>query len=437
MDSENLGFVPDAPLSQLEKSLDLLGRYLLLFYLVFTVVLGIVLRNRGMIADFSDYFRLNGFDPMNASGLAALYVAFLSCRPSRNAIQVSLVLGLIAEVFYQLLVLPPEAGMASRLLTVGGGTGVVGFFCILGTYLGGAKPIHRARARAFLLAGLCLLLYPIAAGKGIGLLSEATHTVFDSHLYRFEGSLGFFPSQEVAKLLLSSYALHFLVLAVYSRLPLFIFLGIYLSVRYERFCYTNVLKAFILGGVLAFPFFFVLPMVGIDLFVGTPPWPLLELPAINEFKPVEAPLSYPRTCLPSLHTTWVLTVYFAVAGISRRTAVFAGVVVFLTLISALGPSVGHYIVDLLVGVPFCLGVVACASPKNAGNAVWRTYCMAFGFGSTAFWVVAFRFFPDAVLSLHWLAWTAMLLACGATFWLEASLARSSVSLVDESEANAA
>lgn len=419
-------FSSEAPLSQLEKNLDRFGRYLLVFYLVFTLGLAAILKYGGFLADFSEYFKVSGFDPMNASGLAALYVAFLACRPSRNLVQLSVLLAVIAEFFYQLFVLPAEADLYSRLLTIGGGAGLVGLGCMVGMYFQANNPNAKARTKAFLLAGLCLLLYPFAAGKGIALLSLSTPIVVDSHAYRLEGALGFFPAQEVARFLYHNFAIHFAALAIYSRLPLFIFLGIYLSVRYPRICYNNVLIAFIAAGMLAFPLYFVLPMIGIDLFVGLPPWPLEQLPEFSDFQSVRAPNSYPRTCYPSLHTTWVFMFFFASFRLSRTMAAFSGMVVILTLLAALGPNVGHYSLDLFVGIPFCLGVVALSTPQSETNQSIRKTSMLFGLGSTVFFVCLFRFVPQATMLAPALSWLLVLIPVPVTFYLESQLARRSL-----------
>lgn len=355
---------------------------------------------------------------MNASGMAALYLAFLACRPGGSLIQLSVVLSLIGEAFYQLLVLPPEMGLYHRLLTIGGGTGIVGLVLTIYLYFQAAPGPARDRCRAYFIAGLCLLFYPMVAGKGIGLLSNSSILVVDSHVYRMEGALGFFPAQAVASFLVKNPKVHFVTLAVYSRLPLFVFLGIYLASRYPKKCYPNVLIAFIMTGVIAFPLYFVLPMVGIDLFVGIPPWPMGELPILDSFEKVQAPLSYPRTCLPSLHTAWILLFYFAVSRISRRWAYFSLFVVVSTLISALGPLVGHYSIDLFVGVPYCVGIVAISTQLTPRNRRYRNLCLGFGFGATLFWVLLFRFAPGITLILPAASWGVLILTCIIAFYLE-------------------
>ena len=416
-------FSPDAPVSPLEKDLDRFSRYLLLFYLFFSVSLGVVLSYLGFLAVFSGYFPLSGFNPMNASALAGLYVALLACRPEKGLIQWSVGLSVLAEIFYQALVIPESSGLYDRLLTVGGGTGLVGLGFMIHLFLSASTPQARSRARAFLLAGLCVLLYPIAAGKGMGLLSQLSPNVWDSHLYALEGAWGVFPAQIVARFLAEHFALHYLALAVYSRLPLFVFIGIYLGARYPERCYPNVLVAFVGAGLMAFPFFLLLPMVGIDVFVGTPPWPLGEMPALTRWGPVQAPAGYPRTCLPSLHTTWVLIFYFAVSRLSVAWKGFALVVVLLTLLSALGPSVGHYSLDLLLAVPYCLGIMAMATPATENNRAVRRASLAFGFGSLLFWVLAFRFFGHGLAALPALSWGTILGGCVVAFGLESLLGR--------------
>lgn len=399
---------------------------LLLFYVVFTVVLAFILKSSGLLADYSTYFRVSGFSPMNASALTALYVAFLMCRPGKSQIQWSLLLGSLAEALYQVWLLPTEMTLVPRLISMGGGFGLVGLLGIVVLYFRATEPNAKNRCQTCLLTGLCLLFYPLAASKGIGTLSLLSPLVYDSHAYLLEGALGFYPAQEVARFLLENPNFHYFSLAIYSRLPLFIFIGIWWNIRSEGRCYTSVFLSFLLGGALAFPFFFLLPMVGIDLYIGTPPWPLLELPHIAESQLVEAPSSFPRTCLPSLHTTWVMIPFFALRRLSLGHNLFFGAVAILTLISALAPSVGHYALDLFVGVPFSLGVVALAAKKNERNRRARTQCLLFGFGIPLVSVLGLRYFPALLAQYATLSWTLLAVAVIVTFLLESRLAQATL-----------
>lgn len=416
----------DAPLSELEESLIRFGKGLLLFYLVFTLVLAYVLWQERVVTDFSNYFKMSGFDPMNASGLAALYMAFLCTRPSRGQFQLSLGLGLVAEVLYQILVLPAGSVALQRVLTVGGGFGLVGLGMMLVSFFRLPEGAGKERVRAFLLAGLCVLFYPIVAGKGIGLLSQVTWRVYDSHAYGFTSALGFFPAAKVSSFLIAHPYFFYSAHAVYSRLPLFIFIGFWLALRYPEKSYSNILYSFLLGGFLAFPIYFVIPMVGIDLYVGSPPWPSQTMPLHQGFELVAAPMSYPRTCFPSLHTTWVLVFFVTVCRISRLSAVLGASVVVFTLMGSLSHTVGHYLVDILVAVPFSLGTIAVATRPTKHNRTIRTQCLAFGIGSTLVWAFLFRLLPELLYGNARFFWLVMVGFCLVTVWMERRLARASL-----------
>jgi hypothetical protein len=420
----------DAPLSELEESLIRFGKGLLLFYLVFTLVLGFVLWQERIVTDFSNYFKMSGFDPMNASGIAALYVAFLCCRPGRNLLQLSFLLGAIAEVLYQIFVLPVESVALQRVMTIGGGFGLIGLLLMVILFFQRTAGPQRDRVKAYLLAGLCVLFYPVVAGKGIGVLSQLTVEVYDSHVYGFTSVLGFYPAAEVSTFLIEHPYLFYLSHAIYSRLPLFIFLGFWLSLRYPERSYSNILYSFILGGFLAFPIYFVIPMVGIDLYLGSPPWPFGPMPTPQGFELVRAPMSFPRTCFPSLHTTWVLVFFLTVCRISRTAAVLGGGVVVLTLLGSLSHTVGHHFVDILVAVPFSLAAVAFATKRTERNHQVRTQCLVFGIGTVVAWAFLFRWVPTLLSANGGLFWGLMVAFCLATPWLERRLARASLPVLD-------
>lgn len=418
--------VDNSPLTHNENILLYFSQRLLTFYLIFVLTLGYVLWRAQIVTDFSNYFAMSGFDPMNASGLAALYAAFLCCRPGKRALQLSILLGLVTEVLYQLLVLPSDSTFVNRLLTVGGGFGISGLLCLAALFFQQRDPNAKKRVKAYLLAGLCILFYPVVAGKGIGILSLMTPQVYDSSVFRFTSILGVYPAAEISKFLLDHSPLLILTHAVYARLPLFIFIGFLISCLRPEKSYFNILQAFILGGFLAFPIYFLLPMVGIDHYLGSPPWPFGVFPKEDTFHLVNAPLSLPRTCFPSLHAAWIALFYFSTCRVSLKVRLTSVAIVILTILGSLSHSVGHYIVDTFVAIPFSLATIALSTPRTEKNGNSRFISMVFGLGSILGWGVLFAFFPNFAYDFAPFLWVLLALNCLATPYLESRLAKDSL-----------
>ena len=424
-----------APLTVTESRIGVATKFLFALYAVILAGASVYTHSKGIQVDLSTYFAVNGINAMNASGIAALYIAFLACRPSKDMLHFSFVLILVFEILYQMFVLPVDFDWFGRSSTIGGGAGCVGILGMLGLFFFDSET--RARTKVWLLAGLCLFFYPMAGGKLIAILSDLTPQVLDSHVYRFEGSLGFFPSQEVARYLLFVPVLNLFAVSLYSRLPLIIFYAVWVTILYPRKSYFDVFAAFLAGGFLAFPLYLVLPMVGIDVVTGTPPWPILDLQSLSEFKWLDAPNNFPRSCIPSMHTAWTVVFYFSIRRISVRAHLIIGAIALFTLISTMNAVVGHYFVDVLVGVPFGLCLIAIGT--NVQNENWgiRLQCFAFGLGCTLFWSLTFRFFPEVLLRYNLLGWSLMLLGVILTFVFESRLAQKTLGSVDKAESNPA
>jgi PAP2 superfamily protein len=399
------------------------AKLILALYLLVIVGFGSFVSTKIPDVDLTLFFYMNGFDPLNASGFAALYVCFLGCRPSRKALYLSFVLSAILELAYQTVILSPETDLRTHILTLGGGVGAAGLMSMVGLYFFESDPVRKRRISIWLMSGLCLALYPLASTKAIATLSMMTPEVLDTHAYRFEGSPGFFPAQVVASTLAGSDLLSLVFLSVYCRLPVFVFAAFWLNAEYPDRSYFEIFLAFFAGALGSFPYYLVLPMVGLTVFVGMPPWPFETLPHLEEFKNVVAPPHLARTCLPSMHTTWILMFFFCVKRMSRLLCYVAAAIVVLTLVSTVSAIVGHYTVDILVSTPFCLAFLALSCKSKSGNGKIRAVCVAYGLGSTAIWSLAFRFAPETLLKYSPWFWTLMIAGCVLTFWLESRLAK--------------
>jgi hypothetical protein len=77
----------------------------------------------------------------------------------------------------------------------------------------------------------------------------------------------------------------------------------------------------------------------------------------------------------------------------------------------------HYLVDLVVSLPFVLAVqsIACFSLPDKSR---RIVAIAAGLGLTAAWLLVVRFGVSWALKSPIIPWTLMLATASVTFWLE-------------------
>tara|TARA_B100001245_G_C22565952_1_gene282133 strand:+ start:58 stop:450 length:393 start_codon:yes stop_codon:yes gene_type:complete len=110
---------------------------------------------------------------------------------------------------------------------------------------------------------------------------------------------------------------------------------------------------------------------------------------------------------------------------------FAALVVVLTLIATVGPTVGHYSLDIFVSVPYAVAVLAMATKETEKNRKVRRISLIFGFGSILTWTLAFRFIPQVLVAAPVLSWGLILLCCPVALWLESRLAKLSLAKMDD------
>lgn len=373
------------------------------------------------LADFSVYMETVGFDGVNMAGLTGVFVLFLCARPSRGLLlAMALLAGAVEVTLFPLR--PDGMGTLERLNLIGLGPSLGG---VLGLTWVAVRASGRQRERAVGLLAVCgvLLLYGGLSVLFMSFLSYCTPAVCDAFIYRLEWTWGFPPPVLLARFLKENPVADLVIMGVYMRLTLFIAIALYLNLTYPGQTSSDLVFGFLLAMALSMPLYLVLPMVGIDHYMGSPPWPLGEPPREFRVDWVQAPPWLPRTCAPSLHTAWILLFYFSMSRRGRWGIALGAAAVVFTLMGALSAAVGHYLVDLVVAVPLAVGVSAWATFLTPGNRRFRQRLAGAGVAFTALSMLLLRLAPDLVYRLAWLFWLVQAVAIVGFLIAEARLGR--------------
>jgi hypothetical protein len=94
---------------------------------------------------------------------------------------------------------------------------------------------------------------------------------------------------------------------------------------------------------------------------------------------------------------------------------------FLTVIATLG-SGQHYLVDLVVSLPFALAVQSVAS-NSLPNKSRRIAAMVYGLGFTMAWLLLVRFGVSWALKSPVIPWTLIVATTSVTLWLESWMSK--------------
>jgi predicted membrane-bound spermidine synthase len=130
----------------------------------------------------------------------------------------------------------------------------------------------------------------------------------------------------------------------------------------------------------------------------------LRTPSALPLEPTLVGLS-PRNGMPSMHFGWMLaaTILWWRSGTHWRSRAILIVMTALTAIATLYNG-EHYVVDLIVAVPFVLGAMALCTTSVPWRAAERSRVAVLGFTTWFAWVVLLRIAIHDITAQPWLCW---------------------------------
>lgn len=360
--------------------------------------------------------------PFVGYSFAGALVFQVAIRPQRRELSASVVSGLVFLLCRWIV----QPGWSVSLSTVLGALGVGSFFVLFVLAVWTGEEQRRSIRRALFPA--LLMAWFNAAGRGmlLNLPGAFNHATYDLYLFLFDGSLGFQPSCLVGRWYDRYSWLYQFGKITYEGLVLAMVLFYAAYARRERSTPWFVMELYLLAGLLAY-FISILfgatgPIYAFPAFFPHHP-PLYE--QLRQLVPqrVFVPDDFPRNAIPSLHLTFALQIWHNSRGLSRTSHVLAFLVLLATLFDTLGTG-EHYLVDLVVAVPFTLMVQALCQHEVSWRTPIRSQAAAFGFAMTTVWLFALRYGSGVFLLSRFLPWAMVVASTVASFWLLRALGRS-------------
>lgn len=349
-------------------------------------------------------------------------VFFLRSAPSRWEIYAWL---LIAALMAALIHAPQ---VPFWILRVAAAFSLLGFgaLIVLGLRAIWSDSESRQSTIALLAPALILIAFIFGTARVLGFTSGFHPETRDAWLYGFDGSLGFQPSFAVGRIMVDSTLLTRSALLTYLSLPFAMatVCAFQIPTESKRISWY-MLTALFLAGVGGWIAYNIVPGTGpIYAFGQGFPWnpPYKDL---STFALQTMPIStgIPRNAMPSLHVGWVVLLWWNSRGFSRllRAALF--LYLALTVVATLG-SGQHYLVDLVVSLPFALTVQLIASYLFGEKSSSHVRTMLAGFALTAGWLMLVRYGVPLMLKSPAIPWTLIVATVTLTLWLEHALWRS-------------
>jgi len=246
----------------------------------------------------------------------------------------------------------------------------------------------------------------------------------DLYLISFDGSLGFQPSFLVGKYYWGFPWLRHVALLAYLGLPLALALTYVenLTRRRERAASVGM-GMFYLGlvGIFAYNLF---PATGpVHVFGGLFPGHPLGTEQARTLPLSSIPVTGSRNAIPSLHMAWILWCWWWVRGLQPWLKAIILWFVLFTVVATLGTG-EHYLIDLVVALPFTLMICAAFTPAVPWRNADRLTALIAGLVGTLLWFVLLRHTPR----LFWISpavpWAMVLATLVLVYWLKFRLFRS-------------
>lgn len=208
---------------------------------------------------------------------------------------------------------------------------------------------------------------------------------------------------------------------VYLELPLALAV-VYVAERARKVSLgRDALSSFIFVGFFGFLVYHACPVIGPRPYIQGWPWQWPDASKLV-FSTVYGASNDLRNCIPSLHTSWALLLYWHTRGTHRATQAFGALFLLFTLLATLGLG-QHYIFDLVIAVPFSLAVRSAFARKLTwgGSGGQRRNGFAFGAMMTLTWLIVLRAAPAAILAVPLLVRAVTIASVAAGWWLERQL----------------
>jgi hypothetical protein len=299
---------------------------------------------------------------------------------------VGLVLNQCASFASSLLHLPSRAPHFSLAMLGAGSLTILGW-CVLG-----AKGIELPNLQRTYLTAVILLALVLVSQLMLLVTGVRDPTVFDAYLQVFDLGLAWPPVFIVGRWFQQiRYAFYFAKI-IYSMLPIVVAILCGGYIRYRKSPPWQVLKLMAIAGLFGYAGYFLFPAVG-PVYVPSFKFPMVAFSlsdvAASHSLLLFVPNTIARNAMPSLHMAWALLLWINAAHLPRAFRALSLIYVFLTVIVVLGLG-EHYIVDLVVAIPFAVLVQAVGSrmtlspPARWGSAIASALLVAL-------WLILLRF----------------------------------------------
>jgi hypothetical protein len=356
-------------------------------------------------------------NPVLESALAGAFLIHMWTRPRRIEWASVLLIGAALSSFYAYVHHGFGHYLASAPSACAAFLGVASLAVLsLRSFVG--EPARRRSYRDTLLVASVFPYFSFPLAICLNLTTAFHPKVYDLLLYAFDESLGIRASYFIGQVMSASAPLKIFGILVYQSMPLAICSLVALErSRPTRFP-AGILKLFIVTGLAGAILYNFFPAAG-PIFMFGNRFPA-SLPAVADLaiQPV-ALASAARNALPSVHFACALLIWWNVARLSVRWRIVAGVFLGMTILATIGFG-EHYLIDLVVAVPFALAMQAACLKSTSWASDDRRVAFSGGAALTVIWIAVLRL--GLLQNSPPLAWCSVVVTLALSLWWKRRLA---------------
>jgi hypothetical protein len=345
--------------------------------------------------------------PFIGYGIGGAFLLWVASRPNwRQFVLVALAAAMIA--FFGVR---PQIGDDDTTLLVQWvgvlGSGSLLFLCCKAVW----EPWGARNATLRILLPACVLTFLVLAGVySLNMASYLHAKTFDLYTLVFDGTLGLQPSFACGRLLASRAWIFPLVKITYEAIVLAMaaFYATFMARRQKPI--WELIELLFAAAMVGYLFFSVFPVTGPRYAFATY-FPATPIPnsILTGLHLERIPVSWlvPRNGVPSLHFSWALLIWWNTRTLPRWARFAALALVLATAFDTLATG-EHYLFDLVVAIPFSLGMQALMIRTVEFRNRQRWLPALCGGALFLGWLVLARFGLPLLLHSRLLSWSLVL-----------------------------
>jgi hypothetical protein len=292
-------------------------------------------------------------NPLFAIGFGCPVVLHISRWPARREVISMILLGVVASLLVGL-----AAGQMTAIQAV------IGFGIASAAILGRAAMSRnrdvRREALLYLLPSLVALIFTLEVAMFLEFISRYHALTFDALAYVADCSFGSAIAFDTGRLFRAHPVIAAICTIIYLAPPPALIFVYALQVKRKPHPPVDIITLLLLAGGIGYALYFLFPVSGPGFafasFPFHPPDPHGLIGTLLPVKPA------PRNAVPSLHMASALMAWTWARRYGRWPSVVAIVFVIGTFLATMGMG-EHYFFDLVVAMPFTIGVQALLVPR--------------------------------------------------------------------------